>query len=85
MTDEDLSYGTNLNSREGYNINVGLYDESRGGGDGQEVMWQPRKFTSMEKMPNSFQLKQQMYWDKMEEGGYISILLRVHTSTSSKI
>jgi hypothetical protein len=31
MTDEHLSYDTNLNSRDGYNINVGLYGGSRGG------------------------------------------------------
>ena len=31
MTDEYLSYDTNLNSRDGYNINVGLYGGSRGG------------------------------------------------------
>jgi hypothetical protein len=36
MTDEHLSYGTSLNSREDYNINVGLYGESRGGNNGQE-------------------------------------------------
>jgi hypothetical protein len=28
----------------------------------------PWKFTSMEEMPNPFQLKQQLYRDKMEEG-----------------
>jgi hypothetical protein len=36
MTDEHLSYRTSLNSRDDYNINVGLYGESHGGNDGQE-------------------------------------------------
>jgi hypothetical protein len=30
MTDEYLIYGTNLNSMDDYNINVGLYGGSRG-------------------------------------------------------
>jgi hypothetical protein len=36
MTDEHLNYRTSLNSRDDYNVNVGLYSESRGGDDGQE-------------------------------------------------
>jgi hypothetical protein len=36
MTDEHLNYGTSLNSRNDYNINVDLYGKSRRGDDGQE-------------------------------------------------
>jgi hypothetical protein len=36
MTDEHLNYGTSLNSRDDYNINVGLYGKSCGGDDRQE-------------------------------------------------
>jgi hypothetical protein len=66
MTDEHLSYGTSLNSRDDYNINVGLYGKSRGVNDRQRTTWQPRKFTSVEKMSYPCQLK--MYQDKIEEG-----------------
>jgi hypothetical protein len=34
----------------------------------KRITWRPRKFTSVEKMSCPFQLKQQMYQDKMEEG-----------------
>jgi hypothetical protein len=37
MTDEHLNYETSQNSRDDYNINVGLYGKSRGGDDGQEA------------------------------------------------
>jgi hypothetical protein len=36
MTDKHLNSGTSFNSRDNYNINVGLYGKSRGGDDGQE-------------------------------------------------
>jgi hypothetical protein len=36
MKDEHLNHGTSLNSRDDYNINVGLYGNSHGGDDGQE-------------------------------------------------
>jgi hypothetical protein len=36
MTDEHLNMGTSFNSRDDYNINVGLYGKSRGGEDRQE-------------------------------------------------
>jgi hypothetical protein len=36
MTDEHRNFGTIFNSRDDYSINMGLYGESRGGGDGQE-------------------------------------------------
>ncbi len=36
VQNEHLSYGMSLNSRDDYNINVGLYGKSRGGNDGQE-------------------------------------------------
>ncbi len=36
MTNEHRKFGTIFISRDNYNINVGLYGESRGGGDGQE-------------------------------------------------
>ncbi len=36
MTDEHLNIGTSFNSRDDYNINVGLYGKSCGGDDGQE-------------------------------------------------
>ncbi len=36
MTDEHSNIGTIFNSRDYYSINVGLYGDSRGGGDGQE-------------------------------------------------
>jgi hypothetical protein len=32
---QHLSYGMSLKSRDDYNINVGLYGESRGGNDGR--------------------------------------------------
>jgi hypothetical protein len=66
MTDEHLSYGTSLNSRDDYNINMGLYGESCGVNDGQRTTWRPRKLTSVEKMYCPCQLK--MNRDKMEEG-----------------
>ncbi len=34
----------------------------------KRTTWRPRKFTSVEEMSNPFQVKQQMYRDKMEEG-----------------
>jgi hypothetical protein len=36
MVDERRNFGTIFNSRDNYSVNVGLYGESRGGGDGQE-------------------------------------------------
>ncbi len=36
MMDELRNFGTIFNSRDYYSINVGLYGDSRGGGDGQE-------------------------------------------------
>ncbi len=36
MADELHNFGTIFNSRDYYSINVGLYGDSRGGGDGQE-------------------------------------------------
>ncbi len=36
MTDEHLNIGTSFNSRDDYNINMGLYGKSCGGDDGQE-------------------------------------------------
>jgi hypothetical protein len=36
MTDEHLNFGTSFNSRNDYNINLGLYGKSRGGDDEQE-------------------------------------------------
>jgi hypothetical protein len=36
MTDEHPNIGTIFNSRDYYSINVGLYGDSHGGGDGQE-------------------------------------------------
>jgi hypothetical protein len=36
MTDKHRKFRTIFNSRDDYNINMGLYGESRGGGDRQE-------------------------------------------------
>jgi hypothetical protein len=55
--------------RYSINVDVGLYDESRGGGDGQEVTWRPRKFTSVEKMSGFFNLSNRCYRDKKKDMG----------------
>jgi hypothetical protein len=33
----------------------------------KRTTWRPRKFTSREEISTAFQLKQQQYWDNMEE------------------
>ncbi len=48
-------------------MDVGPYDESRGEGDGQEVTWRPRKFTSVEKMSGFFNLSNRCCRDKKKD------------------
>jgi hypothetical protein len=68
MTDEHLNYERSLNSGDNYNINMGLYGKSCGGDDGQEDNVATPEVHQRGEDILPFQLKQQMYRDKIEEG-----------------